>query len=61
MVCDDEEFVQDFRWRGVADLSAVQGQNVRLRFTMTRAQLYAFWTGEERAWSTPDTSTWVVD
>ena len=42
------------RWSG-ADLAAVAGREVRLRFTMTRGRLYAFWvspraSGESRGY-----------
>lgn len=45
-------------WKGAADLSALQNRDVRLRFVLRDAELYAFWTGDERGWSTPDTLTW---
>ena len=45
----------------VQDLGALDGQTVRLKFLMERAELYAFWTGKEREWTTPDTSTWVLE
>ncbi|MBI2504245.1 MAG: hypothetical protein HYW07_13550 [Candidatus Latescibacteria bacterium] len=31
------------RWRGHADLSALAGRTVRLRFSILRGELYAFW------------------
>ena len=45
-------------FKGAEDLSPVVGKTVRLRFIMKNAELYAFWTGEERRWNTPDTTTW---
>lgn len=47
-----------FSWKQSTDLSALRGKAVRLRFVLTHAKLFAFWTGEERVWSTPDTTTW---
>lgn len=46
------------RWQGATDLASIIGKKVRLRFALTNAELYAFWTGQERKWSTPDTTTW---
>ena len=46
------------RWRGAADVSALQHRTVRLQFELTRAKLFSFWTGAERRWTTPDTTTW---
>jgi hypothetical protein len=34
-------------WKGAADLSAVAGKPVRLRFTMRRGSLYAFWVSRD--------------
>ena len=48
-------------WQGVADLSKVLGKKIRLRFILENAELYAFWTGEERRWHTPDTTTWCKE
>ncbi len=45
-------------WKGASDLSGVVGKTVRLRFEMRGTALYAFWTGEERRWHTPTTTTW---
>ena len=30
------------KWKGQVDLSAIKGKNVRLRFHLTNAKLYAF-------------------
>jgi hypothetical protein len=30
-------------WRGVTDLSAARGRTVRLRFEVTKGNLYSFW------------------
>ena len=49
------------RWQGAANLQGVEGKTVRLKFKLTGAELYAFWTGEERRWSTPDTTTWTME
>ena len=46
------------QWRGATKLAPADGKTVRLRFEWTRGELYAFWTGEERAWNSPDTTTW---
>lgn len=46
-------------WTGASDLSGVAGKTVRLKFELTGTELYAFWTGEECKWTTPDTSTWT--
>ncbi|MCH2118079.1 MAG: hypothetical protein MK161_10325 [Pirellulales bacterium] len=45
-------------WGDAADLKVLQQKPVRLRFFLKNAELYAFWTGEERRWHTPDTTTW---
>jgi len=34
---------QSLEWRGHGDLSAVLGRTLRIRFSLLRAQLYAFW------------------
>jgi hypothetical protein len=34
-------------WKGAADLSAVAGKPVRLRFTLRRGSLYAFWVSRD--------------
>ena len=34
-------------WRNGRDLSALHGQPVRIRFTLTNGSLYAFWTADE--------------
>ncbi len=46
------------RWRGSDSLASVVGRTVRLKFEFTNAEFYSFWTGTERDWHTPDTSTW---
>ena len=46
------------RWKGATNLAPVVGKTVRLKFEWTRGELYAFWTGAERKWNTPDTTTW---
>lgn len=46
-------------WQSTSDLRAVHGKTVRLEFEFTNTELYAFWTGEERRWNTPDTTTWT--
>jgi len=46
------------RWRGASDVSALAGRTVRLKFELTETRLFAFWTGTERSWTTPDTLTW---
>jgi hypothetical protein len=46
-------------WQGAPDLGAVVGNTVRLKFELTSTALFAFWTGKERSWSTPDTATWL--
>lgn len=46
-------------WKGTRDLKSLSGRTVQLKFQLSGAELYAFWTGEERQWTTPDTSTWV--
>lgn len=33
----------EIRWKGASDLSAIAGQPVRLRFSLTQGALYAFW------------------
>jgi hypothetical protein len=33
----------EMRWQGATDLSALEGQPVKLRFSMTSGELYAFW------------------
>ncbi|MCA9027087.1 MAG: hypothetical protein KDA86_17900 [Planctomycetaceae bacterium] len=48
-------------WSGVADLSSLSDRTVHLQFQLTDAELYAFWTGDERQWTTPETSTWLFD
>ncbi len=48
-------------WSGADNLSSLADRTVRLRIQLTNAKLYAFWTGEERPWTTPDTSTWLVE
>ena len=48
-------------WQGADNLAALTGQTVRLQFQITGTEIYAFWTGEERQWTSPDTSTWVVN
>ncbi len=45
-------------WKGKADLGAVRGRVVQLRIFLRNARLFAFWTGDELIWSTPDTATW---
>ena len=35
-------------WQGAADLSAVSGKPVRLRFHLERGSLYAFWVCPDR-------------
>ena len=46
------------QWRGAPKLSALAGRTVRLKFEFIQAELYACWTGTERSWNTPDTTTW---
>ena len=46
------------QWRGTDDLSPVLEKTVRLRFTMKKTEIYAFWTGQEHRWHTPDTTVW---
>ncbi|MEZ6070358.1 MAG: hypothetical protein R3C10_08770 [Pirellulales bacterium] len=47
-------------WNGSSELSeAIRGRTVRLQFELRRGELYAFWTGDEREWHTPDTTTWL--
>lgn len=46
------------QWRGATNLASVVRKIVRLKFELTSAELYAFWTGEEHVWNTPDTTTW---
>ena len=43
------------KWTGAPELSALSGQVVRLRFTLARARLFAFWispsaSGESRGY-----------
>ena len=47
-------------WQGTDGLGKVLGKTVRLRFIMNRVELYAVWTGQERRWHSPDTSTWGI-
>jgi hypothetical protein len=47
-------------WIGAGDLTSIQGRTVRLQFVMKNAKLYAFWTGDERQWTSPDTATWLT-
>ena len=46
-------------WQGTSDLRVIRGKTVRLKFQFTNSELYAFWTGEERRWNTPNTTTWT--
>jgi hypothetical protein len=46
-------------WKGADNFSTLRGKDVRLRLVMKNAKLYAFWTGEERQWTSPDTTTWL--
>lgn len=39
--------LQAVKWRGVADLSGVADQPVRLRFHLTRGRLYSFWVSPD--------------
>ena len=34
-------------WKGVTDLSALQGKTVRLRFHLDKAKLFSFWCDRE--------------
>lgn len=45
------------RWKD-ANVAELAGRTVRLQFELTQTELYAFWTGAEREWHTPDTTTW---
>ncbi len=38
---------QRLEWKGAADLGAVAGKTVRLRFHLTNGQLYSFWVSQE--------------
>ena len=44
----DKTLVQ-VRWKGGADLSAAAGKPVRLRFTLRKGRLYAFWVSPDRS------------
>ena len=37
----------EVRWRGVADLSAIAGQPVKLRFLLRNARLFSFWVSPD--------------
>jgi hypothetical protein len=34
------------QWQGVADLSALAGRSVKIRFSVQNADLYSFWFGQ---------------
>jgi len=39
----------ELRWKGVADLSAVRGKEVRFRFHLTDGKFYAFWVSPDES------------
>ena len=43
-----DKTLQPVTWKGAADLSALAGRNVRFRFHLTNARIYAFWVSPDR-------------
>jgi hypothetical protein len=37
------------RWKGAADLAAIAGKGVKVRFSLRKGQLYAFWVSPEKS------------
>ena len=44
-----DKTIKPLRWKGAADLSALAGRPVRLRFHLRNARLYSFWISSKRS------------
>jgi hypothetical protein len=44
---NSDKTLQELRWKGADDLSAVRGKTVRFRFALKNASVYAFWVSPE--------------
>lgn len=44
-----DKTLQQIRWRGTSDLSALKGQPVRVRFQLRNGRLYSFWMSPDES------------